>query len=76
MGVKIFSEKSKKLKLISDKRDIAVDWNNRQAVWDWCKQNEIQVEYQGTSPWANLFEVDLWRIKNEQHRVLFALRWA
>lgn len=72
MGVTVFAE-YEKYKLISDERDIAVAFNWRQAVWNWCQANGIDAEYQGTRP---IFHVDLWRIKNEQHRAIFLLKWG
>jgi hypothetical protein len=57
--------------LMGDSRDIAVSYDQRQAVWDWCEANKITVEYQGT-----LYRTDLWRVRDEQQRVMFMLRWS
>lgn len=57
--------------LMGDSRDIAVPYDQRQAVWDWCEANKITVEYQGT-----LYNTDLWRVRDEQQRVMFMLRWS
>lgn len=54
----------------SDKRDIGVPAVNRQDVYDWGVASGVAVEYQGT-----LFGTDVWRVRNEQHRVLFLLKW-
>jgi len=70
MTVKIFAERDN-FKLIGDSRDIAVDFNYRSAVWDWCNDNDIDLEYQGS-----LGSVDLWRIRNEEQRLMFVLRWS
>jgi hypothetical protein len=56
--------------LRGDSRGILVDWQQRQAVWDWADQQNITVQYQGT-----LAGVDLWYVHNDQDRAFFALRW-
>ncbi len=56
--------------LTSDSRDIAVPFTYRQQVFTWAGKNKIIIEYQGT-----LSGVDLWRIKDDDHRSWFALRW-
>lgn len=57
--------------LMGDSRDITVPFSLRQQVWDWCEDNDITPEYQGT-----LDGTDLWRIRNEEHRLMFVLRWS
>lgn len=70
MGTKTFAEKGR-VRLVGDERDVAVVSNYREDVWAWCDANSIEVEYQGT-----LAKVDLWRIRNEQQRVAFLLKWS
>lgn len=70
MGTKTFAEKGR-VQLVGDERDVAVVSNYREDVWAWCDANNIEVEYQGT-----LAKVDLWRIRNEQQRVAFLLKWS
>lgn len=57
--------------LMGDDRDIAVPYSRRQAVYTWCGQNGITVEYQGT-----LGGTDVWRVRDEQQRVAFLLKWS
>jgi hypothetical protein len=56
--------------LVGDSRDIAVAYKLRAEVWDWCSENNITVHYQGS-----LSGTDLWRVTDEEQRVIFALRW-
>ena len=70
MGSKVFAEKNK-FKLIGDERDISVATWHRDAVWKWCEDKGIGLEYQGT-----LNGIDLWRVRDEKHRMWFVLRWA
>ena len=70
MASKIFAEKGR-VKLVGDSRDIAVPYDQRKQVWNWCHENNITVTYEGS-----LAGIDLWRIKDETHRIWFALRWA
>lgn len=72
MGTKVFAKRDG-LELISDDRDIAVDWQLRHKVWDWCEDNHIDVRYQGSRTY---FAIDLWRVKDEKQRVLFLLKWG
>ena len=69
MDNKVFAEHGK-FKLVCDERDIRVKVWERYIVWEWCKENNIEVEYQGT-----LADTDVWRVRDEQHRVMFMLRW-
>ena len=68
-GTKVFAEKGR-VKLIGDERDIATPYSRRQEVHAWAAENKIIVEYQGT-----LGGTDVWRIKDDQQRAWFALRW-
>jgi hypothetical protein len=74
MGTRIFAHAESGAQLISDERDIAVDCRKRTVVWSWCAENNIVAEYQGTR-FGNLFGLDMWRVKNDQDRILFLLRW-
>ena len=71
MTVKEFVYTDSGYVLMGDHRDIPVPYSNRQAVYDWCGANKITVEYQGT-----LGGTDLWRIRDEQQRAWFMMRWA
>lgn len=70
VGQKVFAVKGR-VQLVGDQRDIAVGSAYRRDVWDWCNANHIEVEYQGT-----LSHIDLWRVRDEQQRMWFLLRWA
>lgn len=69
-NVKEFAHDARGYVLIGDIRDIGVAYSNRQAVYEWCGENKITVEYQGT-----LGGTDVWRVKDEQHRAWFMLKW-
>ena len=70
-AVKSFAHTASGYVLMSDERDIAVLYSNRQAVWDWCSENNITVHYQGS-----LSGTDLWRIRDDEQRMWFTLRWS
>lgn len=70
MASKIFAEKGK-VKLVGDNRDIAVPYDRRYHVWAWCQENNISVTYEGS-----LAGTDLWRVKDDEQRVWFTLRWS
>lgn len=70
MASKIFAEKGR-VKLVGDSRDIAVPYDRRNQVWNWCQENDISVTYEGS-----LGGIDLWRVKNDEQRLWFTLRWA
>ena len=78
---KIFLERGG-LSLYSDSRDIAVPVEFKKEVAAWCKENDIIAELNQFNNDAEqqlmelLFDVNVWRIKNEEHRMLFALRWS
>ena len=56
--------------LMGDERDIAVPYSHRQEVYEWAGLNRITIEYQGT-----LGGVDVWRVRDDQQRAWFALKW-
>lgn len=70
MGSKVFAEKGR-VKLVGDDRDVGISALHRNKVWQWCADKGIEVEYQGT-----LKGTDLWRVRDEKHRMWFVLRWA
>lgn len=74
MGTKVFARRGE-LELVSDDRDVMVDWNRRLDVWAWCEENGIEFEYSDSAHVTKHFGVDLWRIKNDQQRVWFMLKW-
>lgn len=79
MAQKIFLERQR-MKLISDERDIMVPAKYHHAVLEWCQQNHIGVEAPGDNYdhgiARRIFGVNLWRIRDEEQRLWFALRWS
>jgi len=71
MALKEMAQDQRGYVFMSDDRDIAVPYSQRQAVYTWCGQNGITVEYQGT-----LGGTDVWRVRDEQQRVAFLLKWS
>ena len=78
-GTKVFAERHG-LKLVGDARDIMVPNKYQSEVLRWCAENGIVVEvYARDASDAmaqRLFNVNLWRVKDEAHRTLFILRWT
>lgn len=54
-----------------DARDIPLPCNQREAVWSWAEQQNIQLEGHkyGVEGW------DVWRVRDDKQRALFLLRW-
>lgn len=59
----------------------------RQEFYDWCEQNNIKVEYQGTTVPSKYAQqklqrnekekpFDSWYIENDKDRMLAILRWS
>lgn len=79
MASKVFLKVGRN-QLISDERDIMVAARYRSQVLQWCRESGVEVE----DPQGNYtheiaqkqFGVNIWRIRDEQQRVLFALRWS
>lgn len=71
MARKEFAHDASGYVLMADDKDIAVPFSKRQELYEWCGQNKITVEYQGS-----LSGVDVWRVKDDQQRAWFKLRWA
>ncbi len=68
---KEFAHDSTGYVLMGDFRDIAVPFFKRQEVYKWCGQNKVIAELKGT-----LSGTDVWRVRDDQQRVWFTLRWA
>lgn len=71
MALKEFGRDQRGYVFTSDERDIGIPFSQRQAVYDWCGANKIAVEYQGT-----LGGTDVWRVRDDQQRAWFTLKWA
>ena len=78
MAIKVFREHGN-LQLISDERDVLVSSQLRSAVLAWCLDNDILAEFATDPTWElveSTWAVNLWRIKDEQQRTMFILRWG
>lgn len=79
MAAKVF-RKGNGFSLVSDERDIAVPAKYRREVLDWCDANDIEATLALTGTSTNLAEitwgVTLWRVQDEQQRLMFILRWT
>ena len=71
MGRKEFGRDDRGYVYMSDERDIGIPYSKRQEVYDWAGANGITIEYQGT-----LGGTDVWRVRDEQQRAWFNLRWS
>ena len=79
MATKVFRERNG-LKLVSDERDIEVPAKYRFQVHEWCFDNEIEAtlatNHEGSAWAASIWGVNLWRVKDDEQRMMFALRWS
>jgi len=78
MAIKVFREHGN-LQLISDERDVLVPSQLRSAVLAWCLDNDILAEFDFASGWElaeSTWAVNLWRVRDEQQRVAFLLKWS
>lgn len=71
MAQKEFARDDRGYVFMSDARDIAIPYSKRQEVYAWAGANGITIEYQGT-----LGGSDVWRVRDNQQRVWFNLRWS
>lgn len=70
MTNKVFVEKGR-VQLIGDPRGFTIPVKHRTEYWNWCQDNDIKTEFHGS-----MGGVDLWYVKNDQHRMLTLLRWS
>ena len=78
MAEKIFMERDGVV-LRGDARDFMLPVQHTIAVLAWCRRNQIDVEFpltQYSRVAREHFGVKIWRIRDEQQRMWFALRWA
>ncbi len=54
-----------------DKRDIVLSSYIREQVWNWAESQGIQLE--GHKYGVN--GLDVWRVRDDQQRMLFLLKW-
>lgn len=57
--------------LYVDYRDIVLSADIRQQVWDWAQSQKIQLEGQK----YGINGLDVWRVRDDQQRLRFILRW-
>ena len=75
MAEKVFIERDFG-QLISDERDIMLPLRLTKEVQEWCLTNNIKAERsQKQAIIQSYYGVTLWRIKDEQQRAWFILRW-
>lgn len=76
---KVFLTRNR-IQLIGDARDFVVPVKHRAEVLHWSRQTNIEVECPLNKDNQYLcehyFGVDMWRVKEEQQRLWFALKWA
>jgi hypothetical protein len=79
MGIKTFLKKSE-AQLQSDERDFVLPCDQRSSVLSWCQKMGIQIESpldrENRDLCEHHFRVDLWRIRDDDQRALFILRWS
>ncbi len=71
MDRKIVAQDSRGYVFMADINDTAVSCSRRQEVYQWCGENGITVEYQGT-----MAGIDVWRVRDEEQRAWFNLKWS
>ena len=79
MAEKIFMTRDR-FTLRGDDRDIMVPAQYKSSVLRWCRKNKIDVECPLSKDHQDIvkhyFGVNLWRIRNDQQRMWFIMRWA
>jgi hypothetical protein len=71
MALREFGQTPNGYVFMSDERDIGISYSKRQEVYEWAGANGITIEYQGT-----LGGVDVWRVRDDQQRAWFTLKWS
>ena len=71
MSLREIATDSRGYVFMSDSRDIAVSYGNRQEVYEWGGANKITIEYQGT-----MGRTDIWRVRDDEQRMWFTLKWG
>ena len=75
MVSKVFLE-SGIMQLVGDECDVMVPHHLQTQVVRWCRDNDIKCELNYEGAEERWFKMDLWRVRDEQQRVLFLLRWS
>ena len=79
MAEKVFMER-RDIVLRGDHRDFMLPVQYTRAVLLWCRKNKVDVERPLKDDHGILareyFGMELWRIRDEQQRMWFALKWS
>lgn len=70
MATRVFAER-KGIKLQSDARDIAIRCEDDDHIIAWCAEHHIKIQRVNRG-----FGLDIWRIKDEQQRTMFLLKFG
>ena len=70
MASKTFWELGK-YKIVSDERDFMIALRLRDSVAIWCRNNNVTASIH-----MSAFGKDIWRVKEDEQRMWFSLRWA
>jgi len=74
---KVFAENDKGFKLVGDSRYVMTRHEPYADIISWCHENNIKAKTVNTQAWSQMvFNALLWRIDDEERRVMFALRWS
>jgi len=78
MSEKVFIDiESADIKLVGDHRDIMLPMKMTKEIQAWCDSNKVIAEpVQNHVIIQTMFGVTLWRIKDDEQRMLFTLRWS
>lgn len=70
MSTRVFAEWHG-VELNSDVRDIGVNVQDADLIIPWCVENNIDIQRVNRG-----FGIDVWRIKDEQQRMMFLLKFG
>ena len=74
---KVFAENDKGYKLVGDSRYVMTNQELYSEIITWCHENNIKARTVNTEGWSQMiFRSLLWRVDDEEQRVMFALRWS
>jgi competence protein ComGF len=75
--IKIFAENDVGLRLVGDSRYVMTSESLHDEIVAWCRENNIRAKTVNSEAYMQMiFDALLWRIDNEEQRLMFALRWA
>jgi hypothetical protein len=76
MGRREFIVDKRGYALMGDERDIMTSSRHYQEIIDWCRDNGIDAVANSCGMSALAFGVVLWKVVDEEQRLVFLLRWA